>query len=825
MEKRGLIVCLVIVALFFIFAKYAKITGYVVEGGAPVDQEVIEKVKEEGKADIIVVLKDPKPNLNFMAKEEVNDEKVLDKLSESEIKKKHELKSVNAFSGEVTLSGLNKLKTDLNVERIELNHPMQIFLQDTINIIHASDVHEMGYTGSGQSVCIVDTGVNYNHADLGGCFGAGCKVIGGYDIYNNDSDPMDDNGHGTHVAGIVAANGGVVGIAKNANIVAVKVFDANGYGSEADIIKGVEWCIEHKQEFNIIAISMSLGTSSTYDSYCDALFPSLSAAVNTAVNNGISVISATGNAGSTTEISSPACLENTIAVGSTDKADNVASYSNRNSITDLLAPGSSITSTWLTGTKTLSGTSMSVPHVSATIAILKEFDESLTVNEIKTALNEGVIIEDVNQNFTRVDVLEAILSFDETPPGINFVEPTPLNNALVNVSFFVNITSNEKLSSAILDFNNENITMLGSEFNFYYNKTAFSGNYSYRVYGYDLAGNLGVSEERNISVYNPLNVIFNPDYRNANIKEPDNFTFSVEYEEENLSVNWFKDSINVGNENYYNFIGNYDSAGYYNITCCVEIVCNEWNLSINNTNRAPVLENIIGNKTWNENTNLSLDLSNYFKDYDNDSLSYWADDIENISVYLINSSVILEPDKDFIGESYGKFYCNDSEFNTSSNLVSFKITNVVVCGDGKIEGNEECDSDNLNGKTCSDFGYDTGTLKCTNCLFDISECENTTSGSGGGTGGGSGGGGTPLEETFDEGFENVESSENEEKNFETMSEPAEVKEPNPEEEKTEKITGKATKSKITIDSPIWYLVLIAVGLILLILVLKKFKKL
>lgn len=819
MEKREVIVSLIIVLCFFIFANYATITGYVAESGVPVSEEIIEELQEKGTVDVIVVLKDEDPELDFMVKEDVDSEQVLDKLDEDEVDKKHDLKSANGFSAEINLDGLNKIKTDLNVERIEFNHPMSIFLHDSIDIIHASDLHDDGYTGVNQAVCIVDTGINYNHPDLSG------NYLGGFDVFNNDSDPMDDHGHGTHVSGIIAANGGRIGIAKDAGIVSVKVFDSSGSGSEADIIKGIEWCVEHKLDYNIVAISMSLGTSSTYEAYCDALFPSLGAAVDTAVNNDIAVIAATGNSGSLTGISSPSCLQNSIAIGSTDKADNVASYSNRNSFTDFFITGSSITSTWLSGTKTLSGTSMSVPHVSAIIAVLKDFDNSLTISQIKEAFSHGIEVEDVNQNFTRIDVLQAVLSFDETAPEVSFVLPTPDNNILINNSLFVNISSNEKLGNSILEFNSQNYSMNGENYIFYYNKSAFSGDYVYKVYGYDRAGNLGVSESRNISIFNPLNVIYNPENKDVNINEPENYTFSVNYQEENLTVNWFKNNINVGSDDEYVFLGDYDSSGTHNITVCVDVECNEWNLIVANVNRAPIFENIIGNKTWNENTNLNIDLLNHFNDLDNDDLIYSSSIADNINSSFDNNMVTLIPETDFIGESNITFYASDNEFNISSNLVKLTLTNVITCGDGKIEGNEECDGSNLNDKSCADWTeYISGDLVCTNCLFVFDDCTSAAGNSGGGgsSGGGGDSGGSDIEETFDDNSEYVYT----EPEYETTSEPAPETEPNPEEVKTEEsITGKVSKSKVKIDSPIWYLVFIAIGLVIVIVVLKKFGKL
>lgn len=88
---------------------------------------------------------------------------------------------------------------------------------------------------------MIDTGINYIHSDLGGGFGSGKKVAGGYDFVNNDDDPMDDNGHGTHVAGIVAANGTIKGVAPNATLFAVKVIDRSSKGYTSNIIAGIDW--------------------------------------------------------------------------------------------------------------------------------------------------------------------------------------------------------------------------------------------------------------------------------------------------------------------------------------------------------------------------------------------------------------------------------------------------------------------------------------------------------------------------------------------------------------------------------------------------------
>ncbi|MBU1203804.1 MAG: S8 family serine peptidase, partial [Nanoarchaeota archaeon] len=153
---------------------------------------------------------------------------VLYGLNENDLRDRREYSIIDGFSGRVTKDGLNKLRMGVGVKKIYFDYPVKAMLQDSVPLINASVVHSVmvggvNITGIGQTICVVDTGVDYTHADLGGCFGDGCKVIAGYDFINNDADPLDDNGHGTHVAGIAAASGGITGVASGANIVAVKV--------------------------------------------------------------------------------------------------------------------------------------------------------------------------------------------------------------------------------------------------------------------------------------------------------------------------------------------------------------------------------------------------------------------------------------------------------------------------------------------------------------------------------------------------------------------------------------------------------------------------
>ncbi len=326
--------------------------------------------------------------------------------------------------------------------RVFEDYKVRAFLTESVPLIKANSVWKIrvdnnNITGKNISVCIVDTGVNYTQPDLGGCFGTGCKVIGGYDFVNSDSDPMDDNGHGTHVAGIIAANGTLKGVAPDANIVAVKVLDSQGYGYASDVLSGIEWCVNNSDKYNIKVISLSLGTN-VYTSYCDADELLFSEAINSAVSKGIAVVAATGNEGNYSGVASPSCVYNATRVAATykrnyatslqwcldvfcsrtctdsnPKIDNITCFSNRgagfNDI--LLAPGVDVNSTYIYGYSEETGTSMAAPHVSGAIALIKQIAPQLSPKEIEKLLNEtGKVVFDptTGRNYTRIDVYAAI---------------------------------------------------------------------------------------------------------------------------------------------------------------------------------------------------------------------------------------------------------------------------------------------------------------------------------------------------------------------------------------------------------------------------------
>lgn len=154
-------------------------------------------------------------------------------------------KVINGIMLNVSDSEANEIKKSPYVKAIYPNYEVHTTLMDSVPLINADDVWQMtdsqgqAITGKDITIAIVDTGVDYTHPDLGGCFGINCKVIGGYDFINNDEDPMDDHGHGTHCAGIAAGNGALKGVAPDAKIYAYKVLNFDGDGWDYQIILGI----------------------------------------------------------------------------------------------------------------------------------------------------------------------------------------------------------------------------------------------------------------------------------------------------------------------------------------------------------------------------------------------------------------------------------------------------------------------------------------------------------------------------------------------------------------------------------------------------------
>ncbi len=363
------------------------------------------------------------------------------------------------LSAFVTYEELDALQNNAAVTRVEKVRTRYISLQDSVPLINGTQTYPLqanglNLTGSGRAICIIDTGVNYTHPDLGGCYGnnnasSTCKVLGGYDFVNSDSNPYDDHGHGTHVSGIAAANGTITGVASGAKIISIKACGSgDGSCNNANIISGINWCVGNASLYNISVITMSLGDDTNNTVYCNS--DQTAASINTAVGNNIPVVIAAGNNANITGIAAPSCVQNATAVVATTKSDGVASYSSRGLLAPLTAPGSSINSTYI-GTNVYalsSGTSMAAPHVAGAIAVLREYlnltNQVRTPAQIAATLNStGKRINDSATNFSysRIRLYDAIISLDATAPNITLTSPANGTSSLnVNQTFRCNAT-------------------------------------------------------------------------------------------------------------------------------------------------------------------------------------------------------------------------------------------------------------------------------------------------------------------------------------------------------------------------------------------------
>lgn len=235
-----------------------------------------------------------------------------------------------------------------------------------INRIDAEQVWPMGERGAGIDVGVIDTGISTVHPDLLANLKGGISEVGYTASFN------DDNGHGSHVAGIIGAvnnTAGVVGVAPSVNLWAIKVLDRRGSGYMSDVIDGIDWAVTHDME----VINMSLG--------CDCPSLSLHDAVIRAKNAGVVVVVAAGNSGGA--VSYPAAYPEAIAVAATD-ISNVAPYwSSYGPEVDIAAPGVNIYSTYK-GNKyyTMSGTSMAAPHVAGAAALALKVTPDTEINEL-----------------------------------------------------------------------------------------------------------------------------------------------------------------------------------------------------------------------------------------------------------------------------------------------------------------------------------------------------------------------------------------------------------------------------------------------------------
>ena len=383
---------------------------------------------------------------------------VIAQLNPLEVRLTNRFSYLFAFSAEVTEKGLQQLIDNPEVESIEPDAILHLNLKQGIPLMKASSPRST-YSDAGLSVAICDTGIDYTHSKLGSGGFPNSKIIGGYDCGDDDSDPMDYQGHGTACAGIVAGSSGTVGdyiggVAYNAKLYAVKISTGTtGSASTSNMIEGWEWCITHQNDDSenpIMVISTSFG-GSRFTSTCDSASSAMTEAAANAVSAGITVFASSGNDGYCDGMGWPACITHVISVGAvydanfgqnppsgyvgciadesctgtpgppcdekyyvdhTTSADIVATYSNTASFLDLFAP-----SNWATTTKKgggywntangFGGTSAACPYAAGAAVVLQNASKNitgayLTPDQVKAKLiNYGDFVTDGKVSITK----------------------------------------------------------------------------------------------------------------------------------------------------------------------------------------------------------------------------------------------------------------------------------------------------------------------------------------------------------------------------------------------------------------------------------------
>jgi subtilisin family serine protease len=335
-------------------------------------------------------------------------------LSTEEFRLIHEFETLPGLVGEVSPAGLTALGLRPEVAAVALDLPVQAAFTPGAMLINADDVFNgFGFTGAGVNIAVLDTGLDLAHPDLKNrvvaqkCFTQGqCLPLGS----NEGDNAQDENGHGTHVGGIIAGQGGSSprGITPDAGLVAVRVLGQSGTGFTSDVLAGLDWLVANQATLRVKVINLSLGGGS-YEGPCDQADANTllyAQAVARARQAGILTLAAAGNSGQADKMMAPACVSGVVAVGNVYdsplpqlawptcldqniQADQVVCSSNSSSALDLLAPGVLVVSTNLGGgPASKSGTSMSVPHVAGVAALILQANPNLGPADLENVLKQ-----------------------------------------------------------------------------------------------------------------------------------------------------------------------------------------------------------------------------------------------------------------------------------------------------------------------------------------------------------------------------------------------------------------------------------------------------
>lgn len=323
---------------------------------------------------------------------------------------KYKIPLINSFVIIINEKDVDKIKNFKSLKTIYQNSNISMQMNKAREIVKADIAQDMGYSGEGIGVAIVDTGISKCNDFIY----PNDRIVAFKDFINNKKTPYDDNGHGTHVAGIAGGNGTnsdgrYKGIATNCNLIGVKVLNEEGQGNASDVLAGLQWIMDNRKKYNIRIVNLSIGTNNT--SYNDPLVK----AVEKMWDSGIVITIAAGNDGPKKfTINSPAISKKVITIGSSDDSkyssniwgNPMVNFSGRGPTMqcvikpDVLAPGVDIVSCLSSSISNqsnnvieqnyyaLTGTSMSTPIVSGAIALLLEKYPELEPNDVKLMIKK-----------------------------------------------------------------------------------------------------------------------------------------------------------------------------------------------------------------------------------------------------------------------------------------------------------------------------------------------------------------------------------------------------------------------------------------------------
>ena len=298
---------------------------------------------------------------------------------------------VSATKNDKPSSIQKKNKRQYKNKKLEIRKNRIVYrsvIESSVPSTGASILHNNSYKGTNTYVAIIDSGVDSSHPLVAGkvlleaCFTNLKSCPNGTNSQTGTGASRPTHWHGTHVAGIAAGSSSAYkGVAPEANIIAINVFDKNGSSSDASIIKALNWVLSLSDKYNIAAVNMSLGTSRIYKSSCDYVSPSMTKAVHNLYSKNVATVVATGNA-SSIGMSNPACISKVISVAASDLSSNITSFSNLSINTTFAAPGLNILSAGPNSTmRKSSGTSMSTPHVAGIFALYRQIYPTHTIQQ------------------------------------------------------------------------------------------------------------------------------------------------------------------------------------------------------------------------------------------------------------------------------------------------------------------------------------------------------------------------------------------------------------------------------------------------------------